>query len=77
MSGSQRSRDWSLSVATAEDGVRLEFGLNDLEGRPMTAILDLDRNEARNLARALLAAAGDAMERTFPHPPDGKAAGKD
>ncbi|GEP04140.1 hypothetical protein MOX02_21780 [Methylobacterium oxalidis] len=75
MNGSERSRDrsrdWSLSVAAAEDGVRLEFGLNDLDGRPLTAILDLDRGEARNLARALLAAAGDAMERTFPHPASG------
>ncbi|MGU3536946.1 hypothetical protein [Methylobacterium sp. A54F] len=72
MNGSKRSRDWSLSVASAEDGVRLEFGLGDLEGRPFTAVLDLDRTEARTLARALLAAAGDAMERTFPHPPEGQ-----
>ncbi len=64
-----KERDWSLAVAAVPDGVRLELGLADLSGAPFTAILALDRSEARNLARALLAASGDAAERTFPRPP--------
>jgi hypothetical protein len=59
-------RDWSLAVTAAPDGVRVEIGLPDLAGKPVTAILALDREEARTLARALLAASGDAIERTFP-----------
>lgn len=59
-------RDWSIAVAAAPDGVRVEIGLPGMNGAPVTAILALDREEARTLARALLAASGDAMERTFP-----------
>lgn len=66
MSGPREQRDWSLSVASVGDDVRLELGLPDLGGQPVTAILTLDRVEARAFARALLAAAGDATERTFP-----------
>ena len=68
MSGPQTKRDWSLSVAPSADGVELALDLKDLGGQPFTAILALDRVEARHLARALLAAAGDAAERTFPRP---------
>jgi len=64
-------RDWSIAVAAAPDGVRVEIGLANLAGQPVTAILALDREEARTLARALLAASGDAMERTFPRAPKG------
>ena len=70
MSAGSHDRDWSLSVAAADDGVRVEIGLPDVAGRPFTAILALDRDEARTLARALLAASGDAIERTFLQPPD-------
>ncbi|GJE62225.1 hypothetical protein [Methylobacterium trifolii] len=62
-------RGWSLSATPTADGVRLELGLPDLSGSPVTAALVLDRAEARAFARALLAAAGDATERTFSHPP--------
>ncbi|WP_128564239.1 hypothetical protein [Methylobacterium crusticola] len=62
-------RDWTLRVAPTEAGVELEFALADLGGRPVTAVIALDRAEARHFARALLAASGDAAERTFPHPP--------
>lgn len=51
--------------------MRLELGLADLNGAPATAIITLDRAEARAFARALLAAAGDATERTFTTPPEG------
>ena len=61
-------RDWTLRVAPTEAGVQVEFGLADLGGQPVTAVITLDRTEARHFARALLAAAGDAAERTFPHP---------
>lgn len=68
---SDRDQGWSLSARPAGDGVRLEVGLPDVAGKPVTAILILDRAEARAFAKALLAAAGDATERTFPAPADG------
>ncbi len=61
----ESERGWSLSARAAGDGVRLEIGLPDLAGRPVTAVLRLERSEARAFARSLLAAAGDATERTF------------
>lgn len=61
----RNERGWSLSARAEGGGVRLELGLPDLGGRPVTAVLALDRAEARAFARALLAAAGDATERTF------------
>lgn len=66
--GPAAERGWSLSAAAVPDGVRLELGLPDLDGKPVTAILSLSRAEARAFARALLAAAGDAAERSFPQP---------
>lgn len=59
---------WSLQASAVREGVRLELTLPDLAGQPLTAAVILDRTEARAFARALLAAAGDATERTFPHP---------
>ena len=61
-------RGWSLSATPEGDGVRLELGLPDLGGQAVTAVLSLDRAQARAFARALLAAAGDATERTFVGP---------
>ena len=58
----------SLQASPVPDGVRLELALSDLGGSPVTAAIILDRSEARAFARALLAAAGDAAERTFPKP---------
>lgn len=68
--GTSGERGWSLSATAAGQGVRLELGLPDLGGKPVTAILSLTRTEARAFARALLAASGDAAERTFPQPPE-------
>ncbi len=65
---SGREAGWSLSATPEGEGVRLELGLPDLGGRPVTAVIRLDRGEARAFARALLAAAGDATERTFVEP---------
>ncbi|GAB6841447.1 hypothetical protein HNR00_000681 [Methylorubrum rhodinum] len=67
-SSSADKRGWSLSATAEGEGVRLELGLPDLGGRPVTAVLSLERSEARAFARALLAAAGDATERTFVGP---------
>ncbi|BAU90089.1 hypothetical protein MPPM_1484 [Methylorubrum populi] len=68
--GERAGRDagWTLSATAEGEGVRLELGLPDLGGRPVTAVISLDRAEARAFARALLAAAGDATERTFVGP---------
>ena len=66
--GTGGERGWSLSARAEGEGLRLELGLPALGGRPVTAILSLDRTEARAFARALLAAAGDATERTFVGP---------
>ena len=63
-----RGSGWSLQASAVPDGVRLELALSDLGGGPVTAAIVLDRSEARAFARALLAAAGDAAERTFPKP---------
>ncbi|GJD34694.1 hypothetical protein [Methylobacterium aerolatum] len=63
-----REGQWSLQASAVPDGVRLELTLPDLAGHPLTAAVILERAEARAFARALLAAAGDAAERTFPHP---------
>lgn len=63
-----RGPGWSLQARAVPDGVRLELALADLGGTPVTAAIVLDRGEARAFARALLAAAGDATERTFPKP---------
>ena len=63
-----RGGGWSLQAIAVPDGVRLELALADLGGSPVTAAIVLDRSEARAFARALLAAAGDAAERTFPKP---------
>lgn len=64
----EREASWSLQASAVHEGVRLELTLPDLVGQPFTAAVILDRAEARAFARALLAAAGDAAERTFPHP---------
>lgn len=59
---------WSLQATAVNAGVRLDLGLPDIGGGRVTAAIVLDRAEARAFARALLAAAGDATERTFPKP---------
>ncbi|MGC5781303.1 hypothetical protein [Methylobacterium sp. NFXW15] len=63
-----REASWSLQASAVREGVRLELTLPDLAGHPLTAAVVLERGEARAFARALLAAAGDAAERTFPRP---------
>ena len=63
-----REPGWSLQASAVRDGVRLELTLPDHAGQMLTAAVILDRTEARAFARVLLAAAGDATERTFPHP---------
>jgi hypothetical protein len=64
----ERGPGWSLQASAVPEGVRLELALSDLGGGPVTAAIVRERAESRAFARALLAAAGDATERTFPKP---------
>lgn len=57
---------WSLSATPIGDGVRIAIAVAPLG---ITTAVKISRAEARSFARAVLAAAGDAAERTFPHPP--------
>ncbi|MGN7122904.1 hypothetical protein [Methylorubrum thiocyanatum] len=56
--------DWSIDVEATDAGVALIL-VFDLAGVPTRAKLDMDRPDSRKFARAVLAAGGDAMERTF------------
>lgn len=56
---------WALAARAIAGGVSLEL---DVPSRSLAAAIAMTRDEARAFARALLAAAGDATERTFPHP---------
>ena len=56
---------WMLGPSRREDGtidLRLTIAT---EGEPMIVVLNLTREEARAHARGVMAAAGDALERTF------------
>lgn len=55
---------WSIDVEATAAGVALVL-VFDLAGVPTRAKLDMDRPDSRRFARAVLAAGGDAMERTF------------
>lgn len=56
--------DWSIDVEATDAGVALIL-VFDLAGVATRAKLDMDRPDSRKFARAVLAAGGDAMERTF------------
>jgi len=56
---------WALAARPIASGVSVEL---DIPDRDIAAAITLTRDEARAFARAILAAAGDATERTFPHP---------
>lgn len=66
VSTSPEALGWTLSARAIVDGVEVELAI---PVRGLTAAVEMDRADARAFARALLAAAGDATERTFPHPP--------
>ena len=59
--------EWSIEALPSEAGVDLRITL-PVEDKSITAVLSLDRAQAREFARSVLAAAGDAMERTYPAP---------
>lgn len=61
----QDTLGWALAARAIAGGVALQL---DVPSRDLTAAIDMTRDEARAFARAILAAAGDATERTFPHP---------
>jgi len=55
---------WSLDVEATTDGIALVL-VYDLAGQPTRLRLGMDRPDSRVFARAVLAAGGDATERTF------------
>ncbi len=59
------SDEWSVEAIATATGVDLRIVL-PVGSERLTAVLSLDRAQARALGRAVLAAAGDALERTFP-----------
>ena len=62
------SEEWTIAAIPSDAGVDLRITL-PIEGEILTAVLSLDRAQARAFGRAVLATAGDATERTFPAPP--------
>ncbi len=59
--------EWTIEAVPSEVGVDLHIKL-PLEGETLKAVLRLDRAQARVFGRSVLAAAGDAIDRTFPAP---------
>ncbi len=59
--------EWTIEALPTDAGVDLRIVL-PVEGETVTAVLSLDRAQARAFGRAVLAAAGDALDRTFPAP---------
>lgn len=62
---------WSLEVEKTADGVAL-FLVYEISGEPTKLRLGMDRTDSRRFARAVLAAGGDATERTFTGGSSGK-----
>lgn len=58
------SPQWTIAPVATASGVDLHIIL-PIDGRAVTAIVSLGRQEARLHARGVLAAAGDATERDF------------
>jgi len=59
--------DWTVDAKVVPEGVALVVGF-ELNGKPATLQLIMDRPEARKLSDGLLTAAGDGTMRTFAHP---------
>lgn len=55
---------WSLDVERTDDGIALVL-VYEIAGQPFRLRLGMDRPDSRMFARAVLAAGGDATERTF------------
>ena len=58
---------WPVNTEPTAGGVALIIGFT-LDGAAHTLRLEMARDSARLLARSINADAGDAIERTFPHP---------
>jgi hypothetical protein len=61
--------DWTIDAKVVPEGVALVIGF-ELQGKPATLQLIMDRPEARKLSDGILTAAGDGTMRTFPKPPE-------
>jgi hypothetical protein len=59
--------EWSIEAIPSADGVDLRITL-PTENDTLTAVLTLDRDQARTFGRSVLAAAGDALKRTYSAP---------
>ena len=59
--------EWTIEAIPSEAGVDLRIVL-PIEGETLTAVLSLDRAQTRSFGRLVLAAAGDAVARTFRSP---------
>ena len=57
---------WTIEAIATPAGVDLVV---KVPSRGIELVLPAGRGEARQFARGVLAAAGDAAERTFPQPP--------
>lgn len=57
---------WTLEPIATATGVALVLTIPEMSAS--TIRLAISRTEARTFARGILAAAGDAAERTFPRP---------
>ena len=60
------SPSWSIEAIATSSGVELVV---KVPSRGIELALPTSRDGARGFARGVLAAAGDATERTFPQPP--------
>ncbi|GJE44860.1 hypothetical protein [Methylobacterium soli] len=65
MADEQQADTWTLTTTRNPDGTVDLTTTIATEGEPMIVVLRLNREEARAHARGVMAAAGDAIERTF------------
>jgi hypothetical protein len=59
--------EWTIEALPADAGVDLRIVL-PADGELVTVVSSPDRAQARAFGRSVLAAAGDALDRTFPAP---------
>ncbi len=67
MRGRLGMAEWTIEALPTDAGVDLRLVL-PIDGETITAVLSFDRAQARALGRLELAAAGEALDQTFPAP---------